>query len=399
MFIPIGDLPNPPGRAYVNLGLIAANVLVFVLITLPLSARHPDSYDPALLEYLHRLGVHSLKDAQQVASRITAYDLFVFSHGFKPAVPRLDDLFFSLFLHAGFLHLGGNMLFLWIFGDNVEYRLGPWRYLLLYLLSGVMATVFFALFTRGSYTPLIGASGAISGVLGCYFIWFPRNKVKTFIFLFPFIMTTFLFPARLVLGVYLVVDNILPFLLARSGSGVAHGAHIGGFLAGGGVAYLIDHWPGLRHGRRFHREAASHDEAQPQQSVPQRIEALINHQQMAQACGQFFGLRQRELRRSVPSHQVLQMGQYLFDEGHFDAALSLYRRFIADRPADHQLDQAFLGAGKSLINKEKCHPSAHQYFLSVLDVSRDQGVVAEARRYLEVIQSHCQRRDWSRPQE
>lgn len=395
MFIPVGDLPNPPGRAYVNLSLIAANIMIFALITLPLSGMKADPYNPALIEYLHHLGVQSLSQAQQVAERISAYDLFVFQHGFKPAAPRLDDLFFSLFLHAGLLHLAGNMLFLWIFGDNVEYRLGPWRYLVLYLFTGVMATVFFALFTLDSYTPLIGASGAISGILGCYFIWFPRNKVKTFIFLFPFIMTTILLPARLVLGVFLVIDNVLPFLFVHSGSGVAHGAHIGGFIAGGGVAYAIDHWPGLRHGKRFHKKVSPCEN--PEASAADRINCLIDHDKMDDGCGVFFGLNQRELRRTIPSYHVLEMGQYLMAEKHFDAALTLYRRFISDRPSDDQLDQAYLGAGIALLNKENCHPSAHQYFLSVLDVSHDQGLVNEARRYLDVIDGHCRQRDWSRP--
>jgi membrane associated rhomboid family serine protease len=93
----------------------------------------------------------------------------------------------------------------------------------------------------------VGASGAISGVLGCYYLWFPRNRVKTFIFLFPFLMTTVLLPARLVLGVYLILDNLLPFLFnGGAGGGVAHGAHIGGFLGGLGLAYLIDRWGGMR---------------------------------------------------------------------------------------------------------------------------------------------------------
>ncbi len=87
---------------------------------------------------------------------------------------------------------------------------------------------------------MLGASGAISGVLGCYFLWFPRNQVKVFIFLFPFLMDFFLIPARLVLGIYLLIDNLLPFLLkAGAATGVAHGAHIGGFLAGLALAALL----------------------------------------------------------------------------------------------------------------------------------------------------------------
>jgi membrane associated rhomboid family serine protease len=153
-----------------------------------------------------------------------------------------------MFLHGGWMHLAGNMLFLYIFGNNVEARLGSVPYLLVYLLTGVTATLFFAAFAPGSQIPLVGASGAISGVLGCYFLWFPRNRVKTFIFLFPFLMTTVLLPARLVLGVYLILDNLLPFIInGGAGAGVAHGAHIGGFLGGLGLAYGFDRWRGIRH--------------------------------------------------------------------------------------------------------------------------------------------------------
>jgi membrane associated rhomboid family serine protease len=185
------------------------------------------------LEYLQAIGARGAIPAQAILEHISAYDLFVFQHGFRPAEFSVQTLFTSMFLHGGWLHLAGNMLFLWIFGDNVEARLGRIGYLLSYLGTGAAATLFFTLFVLDSQVPLIGASGAISGVLGCYFIWFPRNQVKTFIFLFPFIMTTVLIPARLVLGFYLVVDNLVPFLLAAGASGgVAHGAHIGGFVAG-----------------------------------------------------------------------------------------------------------------------------------------------------------------------
>ena len=83
-----------------------------------------------------------------------------------------------MFLHAGWTHLLGNMLFLWIFGDNLEARLGPAKYLAVYLGTGVAATLFFAVFQPDSYIPLVGASGAISGVLGCYFLWFPKNAQR-----------------------------------------------------------------------------------------------------------------------------------------------------------------------------------------------------------------------------
>ena len=105
-----------------------------------------------------------------------------------------------MFLHAGFLHLFGNMLFLWIYGDNVEHRLGHVPYLFWYLATGVAATLFHMLGASGSQIPLVGASGAISGMLGFYFVWFPRNQVRLLWLLPPFVMQVFEVPARLVLG-------------------------------------------------------------------------------------------------------------------------------------------------------------------------------------------------------
>jgi len=242
MFLPLSDSPNPGGRPFVTYALIAANVLIYLGISLPLSSQAPDPNNPALGDYLLFLrntlpaGV-SLYD---VLPEISAYNIFVFAHGYKPAAPHLTDLFTSLFLHSGLMHLLGNMLFLWIYGDNVEHKLGRLPFLLWYLFTGVVATVAFSLVAGGSMMPLVGASGAISGVLGFYFLWFPHNRVRLFVWLFPFYVGTVYVPSRIVLGVFLVVDNIFPFLLeSSSGGGVAYGAHIGGFLAGLVAAVVI----------------------------------------------------------------------------------------------------------------------------------------------------------------
>jgi membrane associated rhomboid family serine protease len=170
---------------------------------------------------------------------MSAYDLVVFRWGFRAGDPSLVTLFTSMFLHAGFMHLAGNMLYLWVYGNNVEHRLGALSYVLWYLATGVAATLFQTLFNPGSPIPLVGASGAISGVLGFYLVWFPHHTVRLFLFLFPFYVGTVRLSATLVLVLYLILDNLLPFLIAPQGAGVAHGAHIGGFLAGMAVAWLM----------------------------------------------------------------------------------------------------------------------------------------------------------------
>ncbi|MFC1654422.1 rhomboid family intramembrane serine protease [Myxococcota bacterium] len=234
MFIPIGDTPNPRNHIpWVNYALIGINVAVYLIISLPLSFRAVDPSDPNLHEYIRLIApdLPAWVSLYDVLLQIKAYDIFTFVHGYKPAAPEITDLLFCMFLHGGFLHLAGNMLFLWIFGGNAEHRLGRIGYLLTYLAAGVAATLAFALLAGDSLTPLVGASGAISGVLGLYFLLFKRNRVKVFIFLFPFFMNVILLPARWVLGFYVIIDNLLPLLMGAQ-SNVAYGAHLGGFLAG-----------------------------------------------------------------------------------------------------------------------------------------------------------------------
>ena len=240
--IPISDYPSPPGKPVVTIVLIVVNVAIYLLVTLPLGAQPADPADPAYQAYL-KLVMQSLPNnvsPQQVIQSISAYDLAVFRWGFRPADPSLVTLITSIFLHGGFMHLAGNMLYLWIYGDNVEHRLGPLAFLFWYVVTGIAATLFHAAFNLSSPIPLVGASGAISGVLGFYFLWFPHHSVRVFLFLFPIYVGTVMLNARLVLAIYLLWDNVLPFLVSHGGGGVAHGAHIGGFIAGLAVAWWMN---------------------------------------------------------------------------------------------------------------------------------------------------------------
>ncbi len=194
MILPIGDSPNPRSTPWINWALIAANVIVYLLLV-PLSTQHPSLDDPTFLEYLHAVA-RTPEEARVIAAHTTAYDLFIFEHGFRPAHPHALDLLKSMFLHGGLAHLAGNMLFLWIFGNNVEHRLGKLGYLAAYLGTGAAATLGDFVLRAGSEVPSVGASGAISGVLGFYFVWFPQNRVHVWVFLFPFLMDVIELPAR-----------------------------------------------------------------------------------------------------------------------------------------------------------------------------------------------------------
>jgi membrane associated rhomboid family serine protease len=238
MFLPIGDEPNPPRTPVMTIALIAVNVVVYLLITLPLGARPADPNDPLLAEYLRN--ILPLLPPGTPAQEVSAYDLVVYRWGFRPDAPSAITLLTSMFLHGGFLHLVGNMLYLWIYGNNVEDRLGVVGYLFWYLVSGAAAALFQMAFSLHSSIPMVGASGAISGVLGFYLVWFPHHVVKMWVFLFPFYVGVMHINATFVLIMYLLLDNVLPFLMAQGqGGGVAHGAHIGGFLLGMAAAWAL----------------------------------------------------------------------------------------------------------------------------------------------------------------
>jgi membrane associated rhomboid family serine protease len=148
-------------------------------------------------------------------------------------IPPAITVFSSMFMHGGFLHIAGNMLYLWIFGDNIEDKLGHVRFALFYLFCGIFAAYSYAVTSPGSTTPMIGASGAISGVLGAYVLLFPRASVHTLIFL-GFFITTVRIPALIVIGFWAIIQfgsGLISTGLHEHG-GIAWFAHVGGFLIG-----------------------------------------------------------------------------------------------------------------------------------------------------------------------
>ena len=181
-------------------------------------------------------------------------DGFIKSHAFVPVrflhpgafgvglLFNVKSILITMFLHAGWLHLIGNMWFLWIFGDNVEDALGHLGYLAFYLGCGVVAAVGQAVVSPMSYVPMVGASGAIAGVLGGYLVWFPWSRVKTLIFL-GFFFTFADIPAPIFLIVWFVIQAFSGTLslatASAGGGGVAFFAHIGGFAAGVIIALIL----------------------------------------------------------------------------------------------------------------------------------------------------------------
>lgn len=161
------------------------------------------------------------------------------------AVPIPLTVFSSMFLHGGWFHLGTNMLYLWIFGNNVEDKLGPVRFLIFYFLSGAVAVLTFVVVNPSAQVPLVGASGAVAGLLGVYVVAFPRARVLTLIWLFFFVRLVWL-PAVFFLGFWFILQIFygLPTLAGADTPGVAYFAHIGGFVFG----LLYCRFSRLRHG-------------------------------------------------------------------------------------------------------------------------------------------------------
>ena len=194
-----------------TVGLIVINVLVFLKQwTLP---------PRAAARFVYYYGL--------IPSEITGNDLVV-----QHPVPLYATILTSMFIHGGLFHIAGNMLYLWIFGDNVVDRMGRLRFLIFYLLSGLAAAAAQTWSNPDSTVPMVGASGAISGVLGAYLLLYPHARVVTLIFL-GWLVRLVEIPAIVVLGLWIVVQVLNGLLtLGVQAGGVAWFAHIGGFVAG-----------------------------------------------------------------------------------------------------------------------------------------------------------------------
>jgi len=203
--IPISDVIPSRTAPIVTMALIVVNLLIFL-------------YERSLSE--------------------PVLQLFIGQYALIPAGFHWPALFTSQFLHAGWAHVLSNMLYLWIFGDNVEDRLGHGRFLAFYLFAGAAAAIMQMLFNPFSAVPMVGASGAISGVMGAYFVLYPHSRVLTFVFFFLVEI-----PAIFFLGIYFVMQLLsgVGSLAASNaaGGGTAFWAHVGGFVVGAAIGFVL----------------------------------------------------------------------------------------------------------------------------------------------------------------
>ncbi len=210
--IPLKDENPKKNLPFINTIFILVNIVVFY---------YQPSVNEQATEFFKLYGVVPV-NLTEILPRILSGDYMVFL-----------SLFSNLFVHADFMHLAGNMLFLWVFGDNIEYATGHVKYIIFYLLCGFAATLTHVFIDPSSTIPVIGASGAISGILGAYIIKFPKNKVTTLFIIFIFIKVVKI-RAIYLLGFWFLYQMLQGYLSIGSQSlgGVAWFAHIGGFISG-----------------------------------------------------------------------------------------------------------------------------------------------------------------------
>jgi membrane associated rhomboid family serine protease len=231
--LPLRD-ENLPGRgpAYITLITIAINVAVFVFLQLPDDA----------FTYAWAVVPAEITTGTDIVQRVTVPG-GSFMLGESPE-PVYLTLISSMYMHGGWLHLAGNMLFLWIFGDNVEHAMGHLPFLAFYLVAGIVASFAQILVGPDSLIPTLGASGAISGVLGAYLVMFPRNQIL--VLLFRLLVWV---PAIVVIGMWAVlqfINGLGQIAQTEETGGVAYMAHIGGFVVGvvlGLLARALDRVP------------------------------------------------------------------------------------------------------------------------------------------------------------
>ena len=246
--IPVGDRLSTRTIPYVNVGIIVVNFLVF-FYELTLNTQAPFRGLSELDRWFYDWGAipACVSDSLGLKTNVNPRDLTAFCGGQHP----LLTVFTSMFMHAGWLHILGNMLFLWVFGDNVEDALGHVRYLVFYLVVGLVASATQIALSMNDLGPGIGASGAIAGVMGAYLVMYPRARIAVFMPLFFFLGAPYI-PAAALIGIWFLMQlftGVASLGQAAGDSGVAWWAHVGGFLAGLLLVnlFLVDRRPRRRY--------------------------------------------------------------------------------------------------------------------------------------------------------
>jgi len=393
MLLPIGDYPNPPRPQWITRILVGVNVAIFLFISLPLEARPFDPEAPRSerrARELEEMWGGARKVVMEYGltrpeweSTLTDNSFFTYRYGYKPGKPGLLSLFVCMFLHGGIAHILFNMWFLWIFGDNIEYRLGPLPYLGAYLGTGIVATLGFSLLNPGSTIPLVGASGAISGVLGMYLILCSHNYVRVLVFFF--LITVIHMRAFWWLIIYMVITNVWPYLQGVQ-SNTAIEAHMGGFAAGVLVAWVIKRFKGPGPAPFESRgPRPKRPEFRVVESAPEVFAKAIRAGRMEEAANAFPAMAAEEGTPADPA-DVFQLGQWLYKRGYAAEASAVFRYYVRSYPTGTDLDRVHLGLGLLMSRRMGNPVGAREHLLSAIDLAEgDPTVVATARAELDRI--------------
>ena len=232
---------------------------------------------------------------------------------------------------------------------------------------------------------MVGASGAISGVLGLYFLLFPRNQVKVFVFFFPFIMQTILLPARWVLGIYLLLDNLVPVLIG-AGGGVAYGAHIGGFLAGWGLAAYGERFSWGGEGKLKWKGVVpdKEDKTVKRDELPALLREAIRSRDVGRSL-HLASLVSSQHLANLPPADCVQLSGWIEEGGQGDRSAFLLRGWLGRLrvPEDRAIVLAALG---QLRHRQGQDTTAYQHFLEALDETNDPALTNQIRNALTRIE-------------
>ena len=379
MVLPIGDAPNPRGTPVVTYLLIAANVAVYVAVTLPLGAVQADPSDPAFMEY-----VRAVSDAlggrvptRAMLARASAYDLFTFTWGFRPAAPGLVPLFASMFLHGGFLHLAGNMLFLWIYGDNVEHRLGARP------LSARVPR------RRGGGDRLPDARRTALVDPDDRRVGSHLGRPRLLLRLVPAKRgAPTLAPAALrdacLRGPRARRPRLLPG--RRQPAAVPRRPERGGRRTRGAhrrlrrglaAAWVLDRRALARRPPEYAAATGEVDAG--------ALGRDVDGGRFAEAATEYFALPPTAARAALTPERGLGLADWLRTHGHPDAALTVLRRLLRDVPRGSPRAAADVAAGRILLEDLGQPTSAYQYFRDALDQDPTSDVAPLARRALAAI--------------
>jgi membrane associated rhomboid family serine protease len=357
---PVGDENPASRRPVVNHTLIALNGLVFLWLSV---VRGEGFFDP------------------------TREDLLRW--GLLPGELTPERFLASLFIHAGPLHLLGNMWFLHIFGDNVEDKMGRGKYLLFYLAWGVAASLAFLRFGNpAADKPLVGASGSIAGVMGAYLVLFPRARIRMVVLLFVFFYS-FVWPAIFVIGLYFLQDLALGVLVGTrsEGGGIAYVAHTGGMLAGVVTALLLKPWLRLpADGNAWDRDTgfAAHDGPRtiPLPDLRDQLVGAVLDGRMDLALElhrRWSGMPRGE---ALPPGVEIEIAHEIFRRGRVEEAGEAYHRFLADHPGTPDAAEAKFRLGLIHLRATGDRAKAREWLRQAAAEHPDPETAAFARREL-----------------